>query len=195
MEGEERVVKPGDPDFADVSQAYFGIDPGTRHLAGAGIIFYKDPERKPKVIYTRVRDVRDAGTIPDTAALWFFCEGVITELSDKLLENGTIPDWVTVIESQPPMFRGGPGMLRKNSFVEGYVHAKFVGSAPVHPCAYKRHFKIATGTYSVNKLLAVKRAKELVDNPEKVDSDHIADCVLMCIYYHTKKILPTKKVT
>jgi hypothetical protein len=157
---------------------YLSVDPGLVHCAG--VLLCISPGEKASIMWLYVKDLspsQKGGPKPDPQKAREFveeCRRVVP------------PGCRVVVEAQPILRRGGLALIRYNSWVEGYVMGAFPNSVQVHPSASKKHWGVASGEYRVNKALACSKARELVTNPQHIDTDHVADCVLNALYAHKK---------
>jgi Holliday junction resolvasome RuvABC endonuclease subunit len=179
--------------MAQVSPSYYvSIDPGTKNFGIA--VLSIETNGQIKVIYNETVSLMDESRINVLS--------ISIALSDARIaipqEHRGQETWV--IEYQPPIngFQN-PGLIRKNSYVEGAVNMWICENRvqfheTVAPSAVKRHFKFPPaerGTqYRANKQRAVQLVKGIL-TPEQFDDidldEHGCDCVLNALYVHQKK--------
>eukprot|EP00727_Mastigamoeba_balamuthi_P003848 m51a1_g13460 hypothetical protein (191) ;mRNA; r:710-1282 len=175
---------------------YLCIDPGLKNTAAVLVKVYTNASGCTRA-YVHDKWVGDLSGTPNpcrSRAREFF-----TGISDHIMEavqadsENLAP--TVLVEFQAPLnTRSNPSLVCWNGWIEAYavVHFERVPMEVeyIHPNAVKWHFNIDSGVYHTNKALAVTAARTFVDNPESVDSDHVADSVLMGLYHFQRDVLP-----
>ena len=81
--------------------------------------------------------------------------------------------------------------ISNSFFLYGYLISLSIRTELVNPAQYKRYFNACTGSYSRNKKLAISKALDYVVQDSRQTpfpmSDHVADCILMAVYYFENK--------
>jgi hypothetical protein len=173
---------------------YVCFDPGTTHLAAA--ILSEDEEKKIVLEWFFTFDVSPVDKhehTPSISRARQMCNRVMSRLHSLMHPGLFIASSCKVyVEQQPCIRRGGPNTIRNNCWTEGFILGYFqAANVPVHdtlsPNGVKAHFKIRSGDYATNKALALRKAEELLGI--KLESDHVADCVLLAFYAQQKNLL------
>lgn len=170
---------------------YIVIDPGLKNCCVVLLFIDEKNSGSTKIMYVNVGDLSKKKALDDKKAIEFFTSvtrfihDIISE--HKLLDEGEKP--LVIVEYQPPLrTMANCGLVRINSWIEGFVTGYFSGDGykviKVFPSVVKKFWNVASGEYHVNKRLAILKAVEIVDNPDLIDSDHVADCVLNGSYYY-----------
>lgn len=177
---------------------YLVVDPGLKNCCVILLHIDENKSGSTKLMYVNTGDLSKKKSLDDKKAVEFF-DLVLLKTNEiieieNLLEKGDKP--VVIIEYQPPLrTMANCGLVRINSWIEGFVIGYFSGREynviKVYPSVVKKFWNVASGEYHVNKRLAIMKAAEMIDNPEKIDSDHIADCILNGCYHY----LSTNSVT
>lgn len=173
---------------------YLVIDPG---LKNCGVVLVEvegvGPEGRVQatILWSRVMNLSGKVNPDKDKALAMF-KDMYRAVYGTLGKMGKILDKV-LVEFQPPLAtRANPALVRWNSWVEAYTVGFFqekdwplnvkVPVVYIHSGPLKRHFDITTGSHYQNKSLALGKARSFLADPETLETDHEADCVLMGIY-------------
>ncbi|MBU0706653.1 hypothetical protein KJ807_05575 [Patescibacteria group bacterium] len=99
-----------------------------------------------------------------------------------------------LLEQQPPQFtrlsgkKGKYYIPRIMTVIENQIYGAMCGAGlnveKISPAACKRFHNACASDYQQNKNLAIERASNLVGN--EIPNDHVADCVLMAVFYYEK---------
>lgn len=196
MADETRLDKP------IIAVTALGIDPGIRHLAAAiieldmevgeqGVDIFEEVDNSCRVLFSKTYDIGGGGIADDAGVpignhqvlspslLWT----ALCEISDRCLFHGV---QVFAIEYQPPITAGG--LSRWNTYVEGSVSGFLAATAAqtvrsVHPNRVKAMMaQILKRTIpaGAKKKLAIELANSFSAD-YTVDTDHIADAILVAI--------------
>jgi hypothetical protein len=171
---------------------YLCVDPGIRHLAAVVVDCTGEPTRA-HVLYANTFDVGGAAK-----------KGRRPPIDEERLVKGIVEIIHVfvemevdrfIVERQPSIFRRPAGqevddgsmcMSQRLNTVENMVFGAFIERCKVlpikvSPLACKRYFQAALRNYAANKTAAKRVAGYIVGYAVK--SDHIADCILLGVYY------------
>jgi hypothetical protein len=175
-------------------RTYLVVDPGLKNCACSLVtIRTEGPDQvvHAEIPWTLTLDL--SGKVnpdKDKAHAGFNC---VYERASEVIQRLHVQLDTVLVEFQPPInVRTNPALARWNSWVEAYAVAFFQGKtfpnsppAPVkyvHSAALKRFFDIQGGSHTVNKTLALHTARSFLAPGYQLQTDHVADCVLMAIY-------------
>ena len=173
--------------ISDPHRPILAIDPGLKNF---GAVLLEDIPNTPYVSIINYWEENLSGRInPDPDRM----KEVMDDFMSLVPSNA-----VVLIEYQPPLNTNkNPALVRWNSWIEGYLMGFLTPRFETHivyPISVKHHFGTLTGDYRLNKQVALAKANELLEVP--ILSDHLADCVLMGVYWLEKghKKFSTNKV-
>lgn len=159
---------------------YIVIDPGLRNCCCV-FLSVDDITEEATILHTETGDFVTDKHLDDKKVVKFF-----VSIIEKVTEHQKP---TVIVEYQPPLrTMANCGLVRSNSWVEGFVVGFFSGQGypveKVYPSTVKAFWKISSGDYNTNKRLSVIKAQEMVENNELITTDHVADCVLNGCYYY-----------